>query len=474
MVFFLVLLSFPEALRAQSPGTGWLKVSDNKRFLATQEGKPFFWLGDTGWELFHKLNRKEAILYLTDRAAKGFTVIQAVVVAEMNGLTDPNAYGQVPFTDTNAARPNEGYFRYVDELIAAAGKLGLYVALVPTWGSWTVQEKHPLFPPRHFFTKDNSRGFGYFLGHRYRNVPNLIWVLGGDRNPVGYEDTWNRMAEGLKAGDSGKHLITYHPNGGWSSSAFWQQASWLDFNMVQTGHATRFANSYAYIEHDYRQQPVKPVLDAETNYEDGAVSFHPSNGRFTDYDVRVSSYYSVFAGGFGITYGGNDIWQMNTGKNPVAYARNHWKASLQLPGAAQMGYLRKLMESRPFFTRIPDTTLLLPSTRSLLPMEDRPGLHLQATRDGTPGKKDATYVMVYLPAGRGIRLRTEVLAAPQLKAWWFNPRTGKARSAGTFANTGLHEPAWSTLPWHGGEGPDWVYVVEDAAKGYRAPGEGRF
>jgi hypothetical protein len=465
-----ILCLFQLLAGAQPAGLPWLRVSENRRFLVTEAGTPFFWLGDTGWELFHKLNRDEADMYLANRAAKGFNVIQAVLVSEMNGLTDPNTEGQVPFHDLDATRPNEAYFRYVDELIEKAGKQGLYIALLPTWGSWAVKEKHPLFPPRHFFTPENARQYGIFLGKRYKHFSNIIWVLGGDRNPQGYEATWEEMAKGLRIGDEDRHLMTYHPNGGWSSSVFWHQASWLDFNMIQTGHASRFANSFAYVEKDYERQPPKPVLDAETNYEDGAVSFHPSNGRFTDYDVRVSSYYSVFAGGFGISYGCNDIWQMHSGKNGVAYARNTWQSSLDLPGAFQMGHLRRLMESRPYLSRIPDQSVLLPDSNTLLPIENRPGLHLQATRDGVRGKKDATFIMVYLPAGRSFRMRTECLAASRLCGWWFNPRTGMARPAGTFDNTGTHQPVWNLLPWNEGEGPDWVYVVEVAAKNYPPPG----
>jgi len=82
-----------------------LKVSDNRRFLVTADGRPFFWLADTAWELFHRLDRSEAEQYLTDRAAKGFTVIQAVVLAELDGLTEPNRYGYVPLIDKDPRRP---------------------------------------------------------------------------------------------------------------------------------------------------------------------------------------------------------------------------------------------------------------------------------------------------------------------------------------------------------------------------------
>jgi hypothetical protein len=255
-----------------------------------------------------------------------------------------------------------------------------------------------------------------------------------------------------------------------SSSAFWQNAPWLDFNMIQSGHGSRQVNSYDFVAHDYNLQPVKPTFDGETNYEDHPVSFHPSNGWFGDYDVRVSSYYSVFAGGFGITYGCHNIWQMNTGKRPIAYARHTWKESLDLPGAYQMRYLRNLVESRPFLTRVPDQSLLLPTQTQLVPFEGMGSQHMQATRDGTPGKNDATYVMVYMPVGRSLNVNTAVIPGKRLRAWWYDPRHGAAIPLGESDNKGQLEAEWNTLPWHNGAGPDWVMVIDDASKGYPPPG----
>ena len=53
--FFACLLLSSLAIAAPQ-----LKVSENQRFLVYADGKPFFWLGDTAWELFHRLNREEA------------------------------------------------------------------------------------------------------------------------------------------------------------------------------------------------------------------------------------------------------------------------------------------------------------------------------------------------------------------------------------------------------------------------------
>src|SRR5262245_43840389 len=94
-----------------------LKITENRRYLQYENGKPFFYLGDTAWELFHRLNREEATQYLTDRAQKGFTVIQAVALAQLGGLTVPNPYGDLPLIGGDPAKPNEAYFRHVDFIV---------------------------------------------------------------------------------------------------------------------------------------------------------------------------------------------------------------------------------------------------------------------------------------------------------------------------------------------------------------------
>src|SRR5688500_9684891 len=117
-----------------------LKISENKRFLIQENGKPFFYLGDTAWELFHRLNREEADKYLEDRAKKGFTVIQAVALAELNGLNDPNPYGHKPLIDNDPAKPDvkdgpqNDYWDQVDHVVNKAEKLGLMIGFLPSWG----------------------------------------------------------------------------------------------------------------------------------------------------------------------------------------------------------------------------------------------------------------------------------------------------------------------------------------------------
>jgi hypothetical protein len=418
-----------------------LKVSDNRRFLVRRNGTPFFYLGDTAWELFHRLNREEAEHYLRDRAAKGFTVIQAVVLAEYGGLTEPNPYGDLPLEDGDPARPIEGYFRHVDAIVDRAAELGLVIGMLPTWGDkWN--RKWGQGPE--IFTPENARVYGAFLGRRYRDRP-VIWVLGGDR-PIEtgtHLAIIRQMAAGLKEGDGGRHLITYHPMGGRSSAEWLHAEPWLDFNMLQSGH-DRDRDNYNRIAVDYARTPTKPCLDGEPGYEDHPAGFKKENGYLTDYDTRKAAYWALFAGACGHTYGCHDIWQMySPGREPITFARTPWREALHLPGATQVGYARRLIESRPFLTRVPDPSFIAsdPGTG---------GEHVRATRD-----EDGSYALIYVPTGKPLTVALDRLRGESVTAHWYDPREGAWTPAGRFPRA-----AREFTPPTSGEGNDWVLVLD--------------
>ncbi|HEV7404511.1 MAG TPA: DUF4038 domain-containing protein [Chthoniobacteraceae bacterium] len=104
------------------PAAPHLRVSDDGHFILQADGKPFFYLADTAWELLHRLTLEETKQYLDIRARQGFTVIQTVALAEMDGLKVPNADGQLPFEGLDPAKPNEAYWRHVDAVIAETEK----------------------------------------------------------------------------------------------------------------------------------------------------------------------------------------------------------------------------------------------------------------------------------------------------------------------------------------------------------------
>lgn len=144
--------------------------------------------------------------------------------------------------------------------------------MLPTWGD-KIFSVNPGAGPI-VFNKKNASVYGAFLGKRYKNKP-IVWILGGDRNIANNEvlEIWRAMAAGLKKGDEGNNLITYHPRGGTSSSKSLHQEEWLDFNMYQSGHGQRFNNVYDYAKKDLALEPLKPTVDGEPAYEDIAVKF---------------------------------------------------------------------------------------------------------------------------------------------------------------------------------------------------------
>lgn len=436
---------------------GPLKVSPNQRYLVKADGSAFFWLGDTAWELFHRLNREEATQYLSNRAAKGFNVIQAVALAELDGLNTPNPYGDKPLLNNDPSTPNDAYFKHVDFIVDKAAELGLFIGLLPTWGDKVFKDRWGTGPE--IFTPENAKIYGQWIGARYKDRKNIIWIMGGDRNPRNEADlaTWRALAAGVSDGVGGadKALMTFHPQPNdlqdAGSAKWFHNDAWLDFNMFQTGHC-RENNVWDRIQVAYKKTPTKPVLDGETIYEDHPVCFNAKDlGTSSAYDVRKHAYLDVFAGAFGHTYGCHGIWQMyDKTREPVNGPHLVWHEAMDLPGAGQMQFLRRLMESRPILDRVPDQSLIT----SALAEHDR----VQATRG-----KD--YLMVYSSQGKPFTVNLAKISGKTLQATWYNPRNGETKVADKVANVGQK----AFTPPSNGYGQDWVLLLDDSSKGYQAP-----
>lgn len=430
-----------------------LRVSENKRFLVTADGKPFFWLGDTGWELFHRLKRVEAEKYFKKRSEQGFNVIQAVALAELDGLHTPNANGDTPLINDDPEKPNEKYFLYIDSLLDLAATYHIYIALLPTWGDKVFKNKWGRGPE--IFNEANAYIYGKWIANRFRQRTNIIWIVGGDRNPRDSSadvSIWRAMAKGLREGigNNDHALISFHPQpDGFSSSSEWFQGDqWLDFNMLQTGHC-RDTPVWEMVSRDYNARPAKPVINGENIYEEMPVCFNPKElGYSNALDTRKSAYLSVFAGAFGHTYGcGPVIWFSDKGANLFAPFHS-WSDAIDLPGANEMKYIRNLIESRNMLERIPDQSILLNGNETA-------SERIQATRG-----KD--YIFIYSAGGKPISLNAEKINWDHIRAAWYDPRTGKTRSIGDFKKSDLKTfdpplPPNSPVP---SQKEDWVLILD--------------
>ncbi len=448
-----------------------LEISDNKRFIQHKGGDPSIWIGDTAWELFHKLDKEEAGRYLQTRKEQGFTIVQAVVLAELDGLRTPNSYGELPLLDADPTRPNSKYFEHVDFIINKANELGLVIGLLPTWGD-KVYSVNPGAGPV-IFNQENAEKFGEFLGKRYKNKQ-LIWILGGDRtiDNLEVQNIWRSMASGLRKGDTGNHLITFHPRGE-SSSSFWlHNEPWLDFNMYQSGHNSKYSKVYNWAETDYLKFPPKPVVDGEPAYEDIPVKFweyidfnspskvpegvldknglirdasHFKDGFFNDHDVRVHAYWNLLSGACGYTYGNNAVWQMFKKGTPVIIpALKDWEESLNSPGASQLKHLKRLFKSYPISKLLPDQSIVYGRNQ-------QNHHHIRAAKS-----IDDNWVLVYLSQGQDVSIVMSKIKNKQLCAYWYNPRNGQTNSIGEFANQGIK----LFQPPSQGENNDWVLILD--------------
>ncbi len=454
----------PAAWPQQAADPNWkLSVSANHRFFE-RDGKPFFWLGDTGWLLFKRLDRGETERYLENRRAKGFNVVQ-VMVLHTSG--DVNAYGSTALIDEDPGRPKvtpgrdpskEGEYNFwdhVDWVVDRAAEKGIYIGMVAAWGSVARSGK---------LNEKNVEAYTTFLAERYKDRPNIVWITGGDTQGDRETEVWRTMGRTFQKLDP-NHLVTYHPFGRTQSSTWFHAEPWLDFNMFQSGHRRydqddtpnpKGEDNWRYVLEDYAKQPPKPTIDGEPSYEGIPQGLHdPKQPYWVDSDVRRYAYWSVFAGAAGHTYGHNAVMQMHkpdTGDGAFG-VRKYWDEAIDDPGAGQMQHVKNLMLSRPYFERVADQDVIAGENREQYE-------YVIATRG-------ENYAFVYTYTGRPFRVRMGVMAGERVRAWWFDPRNGSSQEIGVFANEGERQ---FTPPGQPSPGNDWVLVLDDAAAGFSAPG----
>ncbi len=421
-----------------------LKVHEGGRYLQWEDGTPFFYLGDTAWELFHRLTKAEIEYYLSIRAAQGFNVIQAVALAEFDGLNEPNAYGRVPLKKAEGtydpADPDvdEGYdyWKHVDFAVDAAAEKGLFIGLLPTWGSNFNPEwaKNPSI-----FTPENAHVYGEWIAKRYRDKWNIIWIMGGDRalRTQTHRDIIKAMGEAIRRVDE-NHLITFHPVG-WSSSAdFVHGQEYIDFHTVQSGHDTGCYDSWQLVRRTGKAE-AKPFMDSEPRYEDHPACFKADYGfLWDDADVRQNAYWNLMEGVCGHTYGNHSVWRFNT--EPQPYWPYRWQEVMHHDGARQMAHLIKLRFSRPYFE--------LRAAPEIITDDPAKMAHKCAAR----GDK---YAFLYSPLGLPIRANLALLGGKAIRSSWFDPRTGESK---VFA---VVPPAQTLfVPPSSGKGCDWMLVLD--------------
>ncbi|HLH02608.1 MAG TPA: DUF4038 domain-containing protein [Bryobacteraceae bacterium] len=389
-------------------GAGRLRVDSSQRYFE-EDGKPWFWLGDTAWPLAVSYTAEEADDYLAARARLGFTIVQAALIwdggtgTEKGPSPNPNYAGVSPWRNQNPLEPEEAYWKNVDTLVAHAARHGMYLGLLPAWGSYVVNRK--------MITKENAEQYGRWLGARYRNAPNIVWIVGGDRKVSDAPEIWPLIARGLQEGDGGSHLITFHPMGGPPGTEPLHNEPWLAADMIQTW--ADYPSIPERLRHMYGLTPPKPVILGEGAYEEGPE--YPTKP-ITPLVVRKQAYWAYLSGA-SFTYGHNDMWR----KNPT------WRKSLTSEGARDMSVLKKIFASFDWWHLVPDDSILM----------EGPGAGRE--QNAAARSADNSWRLVYLSHAGPVRVDMRV-SGRFAEGFWINPRDGSRVRDNSAVTVGTVKP----------------------------------
>ncbi len=422
-----------------------LKISANQRYLVDQHDHPFLVHGDTAWSLITALTKEEVREYLENRRAKGFNaIIVNLVEHKFNG--PQTREGDAPFTNPwDLTTPNEHYWAHADWVLDRAANLGMLVFLAPLYlGYKGPKNDEGWFVEALASGAAKCRQYGRFVGQRYAHLDNLVWMLGGDRNPGDAREHVDALVKGIQDADA-CHLFTAHPAPESSPADEYGWGDWLDLNLTYS-----YAVVHRKLLADYNRVPVKPFVLIESSYE-GEHNASPVQ-------VRRQAYWSILCSAAGQFMGNNPIWGFFPG----------WQVALESEGSREMVNLKRLFASRPWFDLVPDQFSPKPWFELALAEEPRVVVGGWGEQHGmdfmaAAYTADRSTLMAYLPTPREVTIDLSRLAGDHKLGWWYNPRDGVSCFIGNLPGEGLVR--LSPLA----EG-DWVLVIDDAARGLPAPG----
>jgi Protein of unknown function (DUF4038)/Domain of unknown function (DUF5060) len=424
------------------------RVSENRRHLEHADGTPFFWLGDTWWMGLSKRLRwpSDFEKLAADRVNKGFTVVQIVagLYPDMPQF-DPRGANEAGFPwEPEYTRINPAYFDMADLRIQHLVDRGLAPCIVGCWGYYL-----PILGMARM-----KRHWRYLIA-RWGAHP-AIWCLAGegtmpyylstdkDRDRATQKRGWTELAGYVRATDPFHHPITIHPSDSARNTV--DDASVLDFDMLQTGHGDRASipNTVKLVTGSRATDPPMPVLVGEVCYEGILEQSRQEVQRFMFWACMLS-------GAAGHTYGANGIWQVNTAQQPYgpsphgrSWGDTPWDVASELPGSRQLGMSKALLMRYPWWRLEPHAEWAEPHWTK----EN----YVQPYCAGIPRELR----IVFMPPMWDAPAITQLEPDLPYRAFYFNPATGKEYEAGKAL-------ADSSGRWQAPVAPvfqDWVLVLD--------------
>ena len=379
--------------------------------LRHADGTPFFYVACTAWNGALKSTDDEWPVYLEHRSKHHYSVIQFVATQWRGG--DTNSQLQTAYTGHRRIAINPAFFQHLDHKIAQINAHGLVAAPVLLWA--LPFRRGRSLSPGAALPRDQAIRLARYLVARYGGH-HVIWLLGGDGLYLKiYESRWKAIGRKV-FGEPRPGVVALHPMGrSWIGEAYAEEP-WLDVVGYQSGHGIdRAAVDFITrgpVSSSWPHLPARPTINMEPCYEE-------INDQVDATAIRNASYWSVFATPpAGITYGANGIWPwirpgeriLNHGALGRQKTRS-WRESIDLPGSKQVGYLAAWIRQFPWWTFLPDNTLL----------EQQPG-HQDYLHFVSVLRTDDYYtILVYFPARTPVSLQNPQQLSYRLR--WFDTTT---------------------------------------------------
>jgi hypothetical protein len=445
-----------------------LKTSANNRFLVDQRDVPFLMVGDSPQNLVANMSPADAATYMANRRKYGINALWVNLLCAFSNACNKDAAtfdGIVPFiAPGDLSTPNPAYFERVDEMIKQAAANGMVVLLDPIeTSSW--------LPILRGNGADKAFLYGQYLGRRYTNFPNIVWLHGNDLQ------TWKNssddkvvqaVARGIRSTDS-NHIHTVELN--YVTSGSLDDPSWAP--LIELDAAYTYYPTYGQVLTEYNRPGFKPVILVEANYE---FEHLQNTDGGSPQNLRRQAYWTMLSGASGQLYGSAYTWRLEKG----------WESKLDSPGVVQLGYMKHLFGPRKWYELVPDQNHVVvtagynaiagyigdflvyfgrpPSlwTRILERVKGLSGFGSFANNNyvATAQTPDGSLMIAYLPNLRTITVDMSKFAAP-VAARWYDPTNGKYSEVrgSWFENAGARQ---FTPPGNNSAGDDdWVLVLGD-------------
>lgn len=404
-----------------------LQVDPSGHHLLDENGDPVLLVGDAGWSAIAQLSTSEMDTYLEDRASRGFNAVLVNLIEHHFADNPPNNYyDDPPFTGAVFTTPNEAYFTIADHFISKASSLGIYVLLAPVYLGFEGTEEGWDSEIAAASVSD-MQAWGEYVGNRYKNYNNIIWVIGGDQNVANYMIKLNAFVTGLQNYDTRHTVMTVHNGPGNLGSYETGNPSWLTLESIYVHNADVTTEAQT----AYAETPTRPFIHIEGTYESGG----------DEVVMRSQMYWTILGGGVGHVFGNANLWFFPSG----------WQNQLDTPGAAGMTHLGSLFNSIPWDTLVPDSShTLITSGYGTIGSSNYLGAAINST---------GTLAVIYMPSNRTMIMDMSQFSGTVV-ARWYDPTDGsyKDDTASPLSNSGTHKFSRSSTNASGDH--DWMLLLQ--------------